>query len=653
MRGLRPTVRTLAGVGLSLLLLPSVGFAADPGDVVISELMIDPGAGAPEWLELYNPGTEDVTLDGCTLSDSGSAVHALDGLTVPASTYVIVAEQDCVAFEAGGICVTPTALETGDLSLNNDSDSVTIDCAGVVIDTVSYTWDDLEGDCVGADSCSANVAPDALFAADNDAWPDAWCIPPSSTFVLNVNGVAMISTPGRPNDCPEPGAACGAGDVVFTELMIAPTTSSREWFEVTSTRKDGCDLQGCVLREGPFADATFEPTHEDWRTHTIDAPGNSLFVGDEDYVLFATAADTVVGDPDDPQETVFIDADYRYSSIGLANGEEAWLHLSCGEVVVDSVPYDWSRFEAGCSDGAACSVNLLPERETADGNDVLTDWCLATDDTLWSSSSGLPFVGTPDAPGACLVRPWPTEGDVVFTELMIAPDSGSTGTTIPEWFELTSLVSTGVDLLGCRIARTRLVEGTEDEYAPTSTSNELIFGEDDVDAGSILAGATQVWSRNLCLDGTEVPDAGCAREERLYAGIEFSNSESERIELYCPDGAGGEVLVDRAGYDIANFAQRGAHSVQIDPNDGDVVSLNDDARNWCEASFLDCYATNGEAQCNYGTPGEATPCLTGQITPPPSGKPGCRCSVDAPLDGRVGVLVLMMMLVGRWRRSRE
>ena len=636
---------------LSLIAFPTAAFAVDPGDVVLSELMIDSGAGAPEWVEVYNPGTSDVALDGCTLSDSGTAVHALDGLIVAAGAYAILGSEACVAFDEGFACIQPTALVTGDLSLNNTQDSVTITCAGVVIDTVAYDWTVHEADCVGADSCSANLAPELLTAAANDDWDNAWCVPPSSTFVFNVNSVPMVSTPGRPNACPQPGAACGEGDVIFTELMVAPPTSSREWFELTATRGDGCDLQGCVLREGPFLDATFEPTNEDWRTHTINAPGNTLPVGDADYLLFATAADTVVGDPDDPDETVFIDADYRYATIGLANGELGWLHLQCGDVTVDSVPYDWTRFTAGCSDGA-CSLNLLPEREAADGNDTLADWCLAPDDVVWSSSSGLPFTGTPGQPGACLIRPWPGPGDVIFTELMVAPDSGSTGTSIPEWFELTSLAAAGVELDGCRIERTRR-DAETGEYALTSTSNELIFGEVGTTAGSILAGETQVWSRNECLDGSERPDGGCARGERLYSGIEFTNSEVERIALYCPDGTGGEVLVDQAGYDNTSYGIRAAHSALIDPTDGDAGSLNDEPANWCEASFFDCYATNGEGQCNYGTPGEVVPCEAGEVAARESGKPGCRCSVERRLDGSVAWLVALIALLGRCRRNRE
>ncbi len=643
-------MRALSLIAALAVLAPTPLLAVEPGDVVLSELMIDSGAGAPEWLELHNPGALDVLLDGCTVSDDGVAVHSLDGLVVPAGGYAVVGEQACVTFDAAGACNQATALVTGDLSLNNDQDVVTVRCGGVLIDAVAYDWPALEGDCVGADSCSANLAPDQLDATANDDWEGAWCVPPSSTFVFSVNQVAMISTPGLPNVCPVAGAACGPGDVVFTELMIAPPSTTREWFELVATRPDGCDLHGCVLREGPYPDPAFEPTDEQWATHTINAPGNTLPVTDADYLLFAKSADTVVGDPSDPGETFFIEADYRYSEITFANGEAGWLHLVCGGVAVDSAPYDWTRFEAGCGMGS-CSVNLLPERETAEGNDALEQWCLAPDDPIYRSSTGLPFTGTPDAPGACLVRPWPGSGDVLFTEIMVAPDSGNTGTTLPEWFELTSMVSTGVELDGCRIERSRLDVETG-LYAPTSTSSELVFGADNTEGGSILAGRSAVWSAGSCLDGAD-PTTGCSRDERVYGGISFTNEEVERLDLFCPDGSGGEVLVDRAGYDNKSHGIRTAHSALFDPSVADAGSLNDDAAQWCEASFLDCYATNGQGQCNYGTPGEPAPCEAGQIAMLPSGTPGCRCSLDEPVGAGGGVLFGLLLLLGRWRRTRE
>lgn len=79
----------------------SPGDVSVQNDLRVNEIMasnkktlIDPDepGEAPDWLELYNPGSEDVTLDGLGLADgdpieTGFAIA--DGITVPAGGFVI------------------------------------------------------------------------------------------------------------------------------------------------------------------------------------------------------------------------------------------------------------------------------------------------------------------------------------------------------------------------------------------------------------------------------------------------------------------------------------------------------------------------------------------------------------------------------------
>lgn len=635
---------------LLALLLPGMAQAVEPGEIVLSELMIRSQA-APEWVELVNTTDAPIVMDDCTLSDP-STDEPLDGLTVPANGFVVLADDsDCVAFTDVGLtnCAHPTDLQYSSLTLNDTgSEELRVVCAGVTIDAVTYEWGVISDDCTGGDTCAAQVIPGALNATDNDVWPDNWCIAPPSRFSYDALGREVLATPGEVNVCPTVGSPCGTGDAVFTELMIDPPTSTREWFELTVRNPDGCDLHDCVLREGPFADPTFEPTNEEWSTHTIDAPGNTLPVGLGQYALFAKSADTVVGDLEDPLETEFIYADYRYATVGFGNSEPGWLHLVCDGIPVDSAPYDLAAFEAGCTAGG-CSVNLLPSREDPAVNDDITQWCLPPDEPVLLSSTGLPMTGTPGLEGVCQQRTWPGPGQVIFTEIMGQPDSGGTGTSIPEFFELTNLGEGPADLTSCRIARFRLDRSTG-EGGPTSTSNESIFGT-EAEAGLPLEpGATQAWSRNLCLDGGDPDLQSCQDDELLYSGIEFSNSEFERLFLFCPDGAGSEVLIDQVDYDFTHTATRSAHSVEFDPSLPDAGSLNDEASQWCEASFQDCYVTNGEGQCNFGTPGVAGECKTSQQSDVQSGVPGCRCDVVEP--GASGGLLALFLLFGAAVRRR-
>lgn len=630
---------------LLLLLLPGLAAAQSAGDLVINEIMIR-SVSAPEWVELLNTTDGDLLLDGCTLFD-GDDTLALNGVTVPAGGYAVLSDDDslCVGFEdaAGSTCAHPSEGSFADFSFSDgDADTVTIECGGTVIDTVTFDWSELQGECSGI-TCSANLDPVAPTAAANDDWPDSWCVPPSTTFVYDTLGREMLATPGAANVCAEPAEECGTGDVVFTELMLAPRSSSREWFEVKVLAPGGCDLHDCEIREGPFPDPTFDVLNSEWSVHVIDAPGNTLPLGSGDYALFAKGADQIVGDENTTPDASWIYADYRYSEITFGNEGAAFVHLSCGGVPLDSVPYDWSRFSPTCRDGG-CSVNLLPGREDAVTNDSVDAFCQAPFEPTWVGSAGETFTGTPGEPGACLQLSWPGPGQVVFTELQ-----GMTSPPLPEFFELTHLGGATVELTGCRILRSRL-DPISGAYLPTGDSSEAIFGE-NTDTTVMAEGDVVVWSGSgRCLDGTERQFQSCATDELAFGGIEFVNTASERLELYCPDGASGEVLVDAMFYNFKEQGIRDGHSIEFDPTGDAPGSNNDELGAWCEAGFGDCYVTNDVEQCSYGTPFVAGPCAAENTNFPQSGVPGCRCQAVAPAGGAWAVLALFGLLA---RRRRE
>jgi hypothetical protein len=74
------------------------------GTIIINELMpsnqsgLQDEAGAyPDWIELYNPGTDDVSLGGWTITDDLDEPdrHELDGsLSVPAGGFLVLFADD-------------------------------------------------------------------------------------------------------------------------------------------------------------------------------------------------------------------------------------------------------------------------------------------------------------------------------------------------------------------------------------------------------------------------------------------------------------------------------------------------------------------------------------------------------------------------------
>ena len=646
---------------LVALLLPATASAVEPGEVVFSELMIA-SVSAPEWIELYNTAPTATDLSGCVLRESGNE-FTIAALSIPSRDYAIGnkgTDDDCVVFDDGGSCVRASDFQYTSLSLNDGSaETIELVCDAVVIDAVTYDWSEFEGDCdgTGAASCSVNVAEDAQSGDGNDDWVGSWCVPPSATFVYDALGREMPATPWAVGACPEAGPPCGPGDAAFTELMMDPPSSTREWFEMKILTASGCDLHACEIWEGPFEEITVDNVgHELWAKHEIDAPGNSLPLASGAYALFSKSVDTVAGSEGDPDA---IASDYRYSNITFANGEDAWIYLLCDDDVVDSAPYSWEQFEGACpADGVtseACSVNLPEVSEDASANDDLGRWCIPPDDVTYidSHEDQNPYYGTPGQPGACLAQDWPGPGDAMFSELMISPVSSDEGDSFPEWFELANLTSDRLELVGCTIEKHRY--GEDGELDPLYDVESYVIGTTGAQPSIPSAGAT-VFVKSRCIDATEPSSFGTCdfgdSTHFIYESISQSNSSLEELRLLCPTGeAGDPVLVDSAVFDMTLMANRAGHSMEFDVTEADAIDLNDDPEAWCEASFDDCIpgTVTDQGECNFGTPGSAGPCKTGLVGLPPSGV-GCRCEGGA--GGAAGGLALLMLGGLAWIRRR-
>jgi hypothetical protein len=137
-----------------------------PGQLVISELMIDPATLSDsngEWIELYSAASEPFDLRGCELDDGGKSAHAIaTSLRIEPHAYITIARSTQPGF-------TPSFVSS--LSLTNSADSVALRCAGVEIDRVRY--DKSAGYAIES---GASLALDRshLDAVDNDR-ADSWC----------------------------------------------------------------------------------------------------------------------------------------------------------------------------------------------------------------------------------------------------------------------------------------------------------------------------------------------------------------------------------------------------------------------------------------------------------------------------------------------
>ncbi len=114
--------------------------AAQPGRVVISEVMADPRAvpdGAGEWIEVHNPGAAAVDLRGWTLASARDAPHVVSrSVVVPARGSVVLA-RSADRERNGGVAAAHAW--GGSPSLANAADWVALrDRSGVTVDSVAW-----------------------------------------------------------------------------------------------------------------------------------------------------------------------------------------------------------------------------------------------------------------------------------------------------------------------------------------------------------------------------------------------------------------------------------------------------------------------------------------------------------------------------------
>ena len=163
---------------------------AQPGDLVITEIMKDPVAvdGAfGEWVEIRNASARDLDLFGLELvDDNGDGVQLDEHRVLASGDYAILAASADPSANGGLLDVW---LEWGeDFSLRNSDDHVRVRFGTLEFDVVAYDNGETFPDLVGA----AMGTPPDTDADANDAGSE-WC------EASVPYGLGDLGTPGAPN----------------------------------------------------------------------------------------------------------------------------------------------------------------------------------------------------------------------------------------------------------------------------------------------------------------------------------------------------------------------------------------------------------------------------------------------------------------------
>ncbi len=112
-------------------------------DIIINEVMFEPGQGEPEWIELYNPSSAIVDLSGWTVNDvyTTPVTKKIPKNTLIGPNSFIVLTNDSAIINYHRII--PSAIIKMSLPvLNNDRDGVVLkDSLGTLIDSMMYSSD--------------------------------------------------------------------------------------------------------------------------------------------------------------------------------------------------------------------------------------------------------------------------------------------------------------------------------------------------------------------------------------------------------------------------------------------------------------------------------------------------------------------------------
>ncbi|MEC9071313.1 MAG: lamin tail domain-containing protein, partial [Myxococcota bacterium] len=534
-----------------------------PGDLVITEIMVDPSGISDadgEWLEIQNTSDEDLEIGICFLSDLDNDTAYLGGeepIFIPAGAIWVMGSQPDSTINGGvdlDLVYPPT------FWLSNTADEVQITCLGEVIDSVVY------------DASSWPVLSGRALSLDPEAGPDAgaaaWCPAPT------LYSVGNYGSPGEANPaCPEP-------DTTIDDcLLVEPTSIESPEGALVSTTvliydegvtdvTTGVDAALGLLVEAGHGPSGTDPSAADaaWSWQSAEADTDWIDTPKPDYDQYVLNIEAPSTGEHLVTYRVSLDAGATWTYCDNTGSEDGFSPEALGALTTGPdpcVPNPCQDDPAPFCEGDILVTNAGQGACTADG---LQPAC-AYDQTLTDCA----FLGGACDAGACQgLAVTPTTVYLVISVVMKDPDL--VGDAEGVWFELANTSDNQLNLSGCEL----LGVGDDVEHV--------------IDAGGALLaqpGDHLVLGR----DGDSTINGGVTAHY-VYAGVSLGNG-GDTITIRC-DG----VVIDSVSWDGAYPDDSGA-AMQLSPDLTDATS-NDDIDSWCGAP-----QTFGDG--DYGSPGLPNP----------------------------------------------
>ncbi|HMV65643.1 MAG TPA: hypothetical protein PKA64_02240 [Myxococcota bacterium] len=409
----------------------------DPGDLVITELMLRPetcGAAVGQYIELYNASDRRVVLDGLLISD-GAGFASLDRtLQMPVDSYAYLGAGDFSTHcYLGG--VLPNATWGSQLVIQVGEElSVGGGTPYEVLDAVATA--ELDPD----RGVAKELSGDHQDAASNDL-PAQWCnatVPITGSFDRGTPGVRNVTCAAVGAGTPVLGSELLPGDLIITEAMFDPDSCpdyDAQYFEVYNASGLLLNLRGLTM----VINGRSVTLQGDY---LIDADVYAI----AELYSGASPAGCYVG----------LTHDFLFDTGRMPNwGTEIRLQGNFG--LIDAVDLTRQATIAGAA------LQLDPDALSAAANDDVSQWCHATQPFTGSLGDlGSPKEANEQCPAAPEERdsadtgpepeppPAPVSittlhaGDLIITEFMPNPEDCSDFSA--EYVELYNNTDTPVNL---------------------------------------------------------------------------------------------------------------------------------------------------------------------------------------------------------------
>ncbi|MCA9557179.1 MAG: lamin tail domain-containing protein [Myxococcales bacterium] len=559
------------------------GICRDPlgapteGELAITEIMYDPHGALSdanaEWFEIYNTTVEALDLGTCVVRENGGQQVALAG-TLQAGSYLLLARSADPGVNGG---LQPDLVFGFDLG--NGGETLTIECGGATIDTVTYDDGPLFPDAQFAALSLSPAASDE--AAENDDGAN-WCLAPLVYFVSGQGD--HFGSPGQQNPaCPVPIDLCRYQRPADTMAFAGDRFQSfgRVLQAGITDRTVGVDVDPNLraqLGVGPVG--SLPEGNVDWAWH-------------EGFGNFAYSGNQGDGEPDLDEYQVEIDVPelgaydlaWRFS----ADAGTTWTYCD-----LDGSNNGYQPAEAGALEVVErpdpCEPNpcaVAPPPDCApDGVTVRTYVAPGVCTDVGGAPSCAHDPGpTTDcaangqvcADGACVAAGAAPQnpGDVLITEVMYDPH-GALADSAAEWIELYNPTAGVLSLDGCVLTDLR-----------GSASALTIQGL------NLAPGAFALFAAN-------VDPAQNGNLPPVHQAFQFALSNNGDSVLLICDG----VDIDAIQYDDGGqFPDAQFRSISLDPGAFDHTA-NDQGLNWCVGTTRYFQSPQGD---HFGTPGAANP----------------------------------------------